>query len=127
MTNVDEQNGRDARLKPETDALDEQQRSGVGDMDPEEFRAAAHAAVDIMADYLAGVGERDVMPAVEPGSLRPLFPAAPPESPEAIETILADYRRLIEPNAVADEPGRHRARRGCRRLAAPGARTAGGV
>ncbi len=53
-----------------------------------------------MADYLAGVGERDVLPAVEPGSLRPLFPAAPPESPEPIETILADYQRLIEPNVT---------------------------
>ena len=78
--------------------LDEQQRSGVGDMDPEEFRAAAHAAVDIMADYLVGVGDRPVLPAIEPGSLRPLFPAAPPESPEPIGTILADYQRLIEPN-----------------------------
>jgi aromatic-L-amino-acid decarboxylase len=38
------------------------------------------------------------MPAIEPGWLRPLFPAAPPEAPEPIETILADYQRLIEPN-----------------------------
>ena len=44
-------------------------------MDAESFRAAAHAAVDIMADYLEGIGERDVMPPIEPGSLRPLFPA----------------------------------------------------
>lgn len=95
---MDEVGGRGARRRPETDALDEQQRSGVGDMDPKEFRAAAHAVVDIMADYLAGVRERDVMPAIEPGTLRPLFPAAPPESPEPIEAILADYQRLIEPN-----------------------------
>jgi aromatic-L-amino-acid decarboxylase len=69
-------------------------------MDPEAFRLAAHEAVDIMADYLAGVGDRPVMPAIEPGTLRPLFPAAPPESPEPIEAILSDYRRLIEPNVT---------------------------
>ena len=80
------------------EGLDESQASGVGDMDPEVFRAAAHRTVDIMADYLAGVGERDVMPNVEPGELRSLFPAEPPEDPESIDSILADYQRLIEPN-----------------------------
>ena len=80
--------------------LDEQQLVGLNDMDPGSFRAAAHAAVDIMADYLEGIAERDVMPPVEPGSLRPLFPAAPPEAPESMDTILADYRRLFEPNVT---------------------------
>ena len=32
--------------------------------------------------------------------LRPLFPATPPESPEPLEAILADYRRLVEPNVT---------------------------
>ena len=41
-----------------------------------------------------------VFPTIEPGSLRPLFPASAPEGPESIETILADYGRLIEPNAT---------------------------
>ena len=95
---MDELDRRGAGRRPDPDLLDEQQRSGVGDMDPQDFRAAAHAAVDIMADYLAGVGKRDVMPAVEPGTLRSLFPAEAPESPEPIEAILADYQRLIEPN-----------------------------
>jgi aromatic-L-amino-acid/L-tryptophan decarboxylase len=80
------------------EGLDAQQLSGTGDMDVAEFRAAAHAAVDIMADYLATVGDRPVMPDVQPGELRPLFPAAPPEDPEPIATILADYQRLVEPN-----------------------------
>jgi aromatic-L-amino-acid decarboxylase len=80
--------------------LDAQQQTGLGDMDVEDFRAAAHAAVDIMADYLDGVADRPVMPQIEPGSLRPLFPATPPEAPEPIETILDDYRRLFEPNVT---------------------------
>jgi aromatic-L-amino-acid decarboxylase len=70
------------------------------DMDPAAFRAAAHAVVDVMADYLEGIGSRAVFPAIEPGSLRPRFPATAPEGPESIEAILADYRQLIEPNAT---------------------------
>ena len=80
--------------------LDAAQISGTGDMDPASFRAAAHAAVDIMADYLEGIGERPVLPLVEPGTLAPLFASVPPEAPEPIGGILADYRRLIEPNVT---------------------------
>jgi aromatic-L-amino-acid decarboxylase len=80
--------------------LDAEQRTGLNDMDSASFRAAAHAAVDIMADYLEGIRDRSVMPQAEPGSLRPLFPQSPPESPEPIEAILADYRRLFEPNVT---------------------------
>lgn len=89
-----------ARASTASSDLDPQQVSGLNDMDPASFRAAAHAAVDIMADYLEGVGERAVMPPIEPGSLRPLFPAAPPEKPESMATILDDYKRLFEPNVT---------------------------
>jgi aromatic-L-amino-acid decarboxylase len=75
-------------------------RAPLLDMDPVSFRAAAHAVVDVMADYLETVETRSVLPQIEPGSLRSLFPAAAPESPEPLEAILADYRRLIEPNAT---------------------------
>ncbi len=75
-------------------------RDAGTDMDPEAFRAAAHQVVDLMADYLAGVERYPVFPAIEPGSLGPLFPASAPEQGEAIEAILADYTRLIEPNAT---------------------------
>jgi aromatic-L-amino-acid decarboxylase len=69
-------------------------------MDPEAFRAAAHQVVDLMADYLAGVERYPVFPAIEPGSLGSLFAASAPEEGEPIEAILADYQRLIEPNAT---------------------------
>ena len=69
-------------------------------MDPEAFRAAAHTVVDVMADYLETIETRDVFPSIEPGSLRPRFPSAAPEAPEPLEAILADYSRLIEPNAT---------------------------
>ena len=34
---------------------------------PEEFRAAGHATVDWLADYLAGVADRPVTPGIAPG------------------------------------------------------------
>jgi aromatic-L-amino-acid decarboxylase len=81
-------------------ALDTAQASGRGDMDPETFRRAAHAVADLMADYLADVERFPVLPAVEPGELRALFPAEPPERPQPLGEILADYRALVEPNVT---------------------------
>lgn len=69
-------------------------------MEPAAFRAAAHRVVDLMADYLETIETRDVFPTIEPGSLVAQFPAAAPEQPEGLDAILADYQRLIEPNAT---------------------------
>jgi aromatic-L-amino-acid/L-tryptophan decarboxylase len=80
--------------------LDEAQRVGLTDMDPESFRAAGHEVVDRIADYLAGVERFAVFPNVEPGDIRPLFPATPPETPEPLAAILDDYSRLVEPNVT---------------------------
>ncbi len=81
-------------------AIDAEQASGLTDMDPEAFRSAGHGVVDMIADYLASVEGFAVLPPVEPGSLRRLFPATPPEEPEPIDAILDDYRRLVEPNVT---------------------------
>lgn len=69
-------------------------------MTPEAFREAGHRVVDLIADYLDGIERYPVLPPIEPGSLRPLFPASPPEAGEPIGAILDDYARLIEPNAT---------------------------
>jgi aromatic-L-amino-acid/L-tryptophan decarboxylase len=93
--------GRGDRPYPAAfDALDHAQLDGLHDMDPERFRAAAHAVVDALADYLATVEERPVLPAIEPGSIRPAFPGEPPEEPEPLGAILADLDRLVVPNAT---------------------------
>jgi aromatic-L-amino-acid decarboxylase len=81
-------------------ALDRAQTDGLLDMDPEAFRAAGHEVVEMIADYLASVERFAVFPSVEPGSIAPLFPAMAPESPEPLATIVADYHRLVEPNAT---------------------------
>lgn len=69
-----------------------------GDLPPDQFRSAMHRVADLVADYLEGVGDRPVVPAVSPGDVRRVLPAAPPEEPEPVETILDDYLRVIEPN-----------------------------
>jgi aromatic-L-amino-acid/L-tryptophan decarboxylase len=78
--------------------LDPAQLAGHGDMDVEAFRRAAHEVADLMADYLATVEERPVLPHVAPGEIRAQLPATAPSGPEPLERILADYRAFIEPN-----------------------------
>ncbi len=78
--------------------LDPAQLAGHGDMDVEAFRRAAHEVADLMADYLATVEERPVLPHVAPGDIRARLPATAPSGPEPLDRILADYRAFIEPN-----------------------------
>jgi len=80
--------------------LDAQQRFGLNDMDPDAIQSGRALGSGHHGDYLAGIRDRSVFPPVEPGSLRPLFAATPPETPEPIADILADYRLLIEPNVT---------------------------
>ena len=80
----------DARLRATLDALDPAQVGGLGDMSPEQFRAAAHATVDLLADYLEHVEDFAILPPIEPGTLRNQLPPEPPEGPESIGAILAD-------------------------------------
>ncbi len=68
------------------------------DLPADEFRSAMHRVADLVADYLEGVGDRPVLPAVKPGEVRSVLPAAAPEEPEPLDTILDDYLRVIEPN-----------------------------
>jgi aromatic-L-amino-acid/L-tryptophan decarboxylase len=85
----------DAAVSPLAEQLD-----GTGDMNPETFRAAAHRIADLMADFLAGIERYAVLPAIDPGSVAGRLPPAPPEEPEDLDAILADYAALIEPNAT---------------------------
>jgi aromatic-L-amino-acid decarboxylase len=68
------------------------------DLPADEFRAAMHRVADLVADYLEGVGDRPVLPAVRPGDVRRVLPASPPAKAEPLDTVLDDYLRVIEPN-----------------------------
>ena len=90
----------DRGLPAGLERLDPAQLGGLGDMSPEQFREAAHATVDLLADYLAHLEDFAILPAIEPGALRDQLPQEPPEGPEPVGAILADVARLVEPNAT---------------------------
>jgi len=71
-----------------------------GDMPVGDFRREAHRVADVVADYLEHLEEFDVLPRIRPGEVRAHLQDAPPEDGEPLETILADYRRWIEPNVT---------------------------
>ncbi|KAL8770472.1 MAG: hypothetical protein Q9203_003541 [Teloschistes exilis] len=66
-------------------------------MDAEEFRRAAHSAVDEIINYFSTMETRRVLSNVEPGYLRPLLPSAPPEEGENWDDIQKDIESKIMP------------------------------
>ncbi len=87
-------------MSPDDSRLDPQQTTGLTDMSPAGFRAAAHEVADLIADYLEGVESYAILPPIEPGSIAPSFAAHAPEGPEPVGDILADVERLVLPNAT---------------------------
>lgn len=69
-------------------------------MDREQFRAAAHAAVDDIIDYFDGLPSQRVVPTVDPGYLKPLIPSHPPEEGESWPAIQADIETKIKPGLM---------------------------
>jgi aromatic-L-amino-acid/L-tryptophan decarboxylase len=68
-----------------------------GGMDPEEFRKLGKEVVDWMADYLNDAEKYPVFSQVKPGDIKKQLPVSPPASAEKMETILADFHRIILP------------------------------
>lgn len=64
-------------------------------MDNEQFGRWSHAAADWSTEYLAQVGQRPVRSANPPGALLDTLPLAPPAQAESMESIFADFERLI--------------------------------
>ncbi|CAI7579204.1 unnamed protein product [Penicillium bialowiezense] len=66
-------------------------------MDNEQFKKAAHSAIDDIISYFDSVPERRVIPDIEPGYLRPLIPESPPDEPEDWAQIQEDVDKKIKP------------------------------
>ena len=64
------------------------------------FRDDGAAAVDWVASYLERVGELPVLAQVEPGDLRAMLPASPPEAAEPFAAVLRDLDEVLLPAAT---------------------------
>jgi len=64
---------------------------------PDEFRAAGRDLVDWIADYVEGVEQHRVTPAVVPGEVRSWLPAQPPTDVESWAAVRADVDHVILP------------------------------
>jgi aromatic-L-amino-acid decarboxylase len=69
----------------------------TGDLSPDEFRAAAHAAVDWIAEYLEHSGQYPVRSRVRPGDIRDALSASPPTLGEPLDAMLQDFVSTIVP------------------------------
>ncbi len=85
----------DERATPSPDAT-----KTLGDMDPDMFRHYGYQVVDRIADYLARPDRYDVLPGIEPGDVAAQVADHPPERPESMDAILADYDRFIVPGTT---------------------------
>ncbi|MEX3011832.1 aspartate aminotransferase family protein [Hoeflea sp. TYP-13] len=64
-------------------------------MDKSEFRKWSHRASDWTADYNDTLSQRPVRAQVKPGDIGKLIEAAPPDTAHDMETIFADFERII--------------------------------
>jgi aromatic-L-amino-acid decarboxylase len=70
------------------------------DLPAEEFRRLGHQVVDWMAGYLANPRVHPVFPDIAPGDLTDSLPESAPNQGEPMDTILADFEKLILPAAT---------------------------
>ncbi len=66
-------------------------------MTPEDFRKHGYEMIDLIADYLEGVGDQRIMPDIEPGDVRAMLAEHPPTEPETWEAVMADIERVVVP------------------------------
>ena len=65
------------------------------DMDKQDYRHWAHKAADWGADYLDGLRDRPVRAQVQQGDIAALIGVAPPETGEGMDSIFADFERIV--------------------------------
>jgi aromatic-L-amino-acid decarboxylase len=66
-------------------------------VNPEEFRKWSLKAAEWGADYRASLRKQAVRAQTAPGEIAGQIAAAPPEQPEAMEAIFADFEKIIVP------------------------------
>src|SRR5271163_2084882 len=77
---------------------------GRADLDPADwdaFRASAHAALDGIIDYIAGIRDRPVWQPL-PAAVRDALCAPLPRDGEGIDQVCAEFNRLVLPYATGN-------------------------
>ena len=64
-------------------------------MNHEDLNHWSKRAADWATGYHAGLRDRPVRAALIPGAIAAQLPAAAPEAPEPMETIFADFERIV--------------------------------
>lgn len=72
----------------------------LGDMPPEEFRAALHHVADWIANYREGIEDKKISPDIVPGEITSRLIASPPDDDVPLEDILRDFEEIIMPGLV---------------------------
>ena len=72
----------------------------------EDYYQWAERAARWGADYLATLDERPVRAQTAPGEIAAKLPVSPPEEPEAMETIFADFERIVPEGMTHWQHGR---------------------
>lgn len=71
--------------------------TSLGEMNLDEFRQYGHRLVDWIADYLDNPEQYPVLSRCQPGEVKAQLPAAPPQQPESMEQIWADFEKILLP------------------------------
>ncbi|KAG6452545.1 aromatic-L-amino-acid decarboxylase [Manduca sexta] len=66
-------------------------------MESQEFRRFGKEVIDLIADYIENVRDRNVLPSVEPGYLLKMLPEEAPEQPEHWHDVVKDVHNTILP------------------------------
>lgn len=69
----------------------------LGDLPMADFRRIGHELIDWIADYLENTEQYPVLSRSQPGEIRAQLPAAPPVQPESLDSMMADFQRIILP------------------------------
>jgi aromatic-L-amino-acid decarboxylase len=69
----------------------------AGDMPADDFRAAGHALVDWIANYLEHAGDYPVLAQVAPGDIARALPAEAPAHGEPFARVMDDVERVLVP------------------------------
>lgn len=69
-------------------------------MDAPGFTEFAKAMIDYITNYLENIRDRQVLPTVKPGYIKPLLPDEAPQTPERWEDVMADIEKIIMPGVT---------------------------